>query len=306
MKKKEKKSRGRPIDGIFLLDKPKGITSNAALQAVKAMFFVQKAGHTGSLDPLATGMLPICFGEATKFSQYLLNADKTYEVIAKLGERTDTCDSEGTVIETKPVNISKEQILKVLPQFRGETMQIPSMFSALKHKGEPLYKLARQGIEIEREARPIMIYKLELLDLTDDRFTLTVHCSKGTYVRNLVDDIGQVLGCGAHVVELRRLGVAGFTTNQMITMEQLESFKKAEAFAQMDALLLPMSSALDHLPVITLSEVAAFQLMQGNPVQVFKAPAHGFVRLHNHLEKFIGIGEMQNDGKVAPRRLIET
>lgn len=306
MRKKEKKNRGRAIDGIFLLDKPKGVTSNAALQAAKAIFFAQKAGHTGSLDPLATGMLPICFGEATKFSQYLLNADKTYEVTAKLGERTDTCDSEGTVIETKPINVSKAQMLKSLEKFRGETMQVPSMFSALKHKGEPLYKLARQGIEVEREARPITIYNLELLDFSDDYFRLSVHCSKGTYVRNLVDDIGQVLGCGAHVVELRRLGVAGFTTDQMTTMEQLENLKKSEAFAQMDKLLLPMTSALEHLPVIQLSETAAFQLLQGNPVQVFKAPAHGFVRLHNQQQKFIGIGEMLDDGKVAPRRLIET
>ena len=301
---KKQHLRGRPIDGIFLLNKPKGISSNAALQTVKALYFAQKAGHTGSLDPIATGMLPICFGEATKFSQYLLNADKHYQVTAQLGVRTDTCDTEGQVIETKTIETTQTELEKVLENFRGDILQIPSMFSALKHKGQPLYKLARQGIEVEREARPIKIYELQLIDFTADSFSLDVRCSKGTYIRNLVDDIGQALGCGAHVTALHRLGVAGFQAEQMIDIPALETSKHAEAFKEMDELLLPMSSALVHLPILALSEVASFQLQQGNAVQVFKAPTAGFVRLQNSRQEFIGIGEIQEDGKVAPRRLI--
>ncbi len=196
------------------------------------------------------------------------------------------------------------QLETSLDNFRGDIMQVPSMFSALKHKGQPLYKLARQGIEIEREARPVKIYELCLIDFTEETFSLDVKCSKGTYIRNLVDDLGELLGCGAHVIELRRLGVAGFTADQMVTVEQIEAMKHAEQFAEMDQLLLPMTSALQHLPILNLSEVASFQLQQGNPVQVFKAPSDGFVRLHDNHERFIGIGEMQDDGKVAPRRLV--
>lgn len=297
-------SRGRKVNGIFLLDKPQGITSNGALQAVKALFFAQKAGHTGSLDPLATGMLPICFGEATKFSQYLLNADKHYQSVAKLGIRTDSADSEGAIIETRPVNVTQQQLNDVLKNFRGEISQVPSMFSALKHQGQPLYKLARQGIEVEREARKVQIHSLELLSFSGDEFSIDVKCSKGTYIRNLVEDIGEALGCGAHVIGLRRISVANFDAAQMISMEQLEHMKHTEVFQEMDELLLPMSSALQHLPTLTLSSLSAVQLKQGNPVQVFKAPSNGFVQLYTNDNQFIGIGEMQEDGKVAPRRLV--
>ncbi|MBX9705895.1 MAG: tRNA pseudouridine(55) synthase TruB [Gammaproteobacteria bacterium] len=303
---KPRKARGRSIDGILLLDKPRGISSNAALQAVKAMYFAQKAGHTGSLDPIADGMLPLCFGEATKFSQYLLDADKYYRVTATLGIRTNSADTEGEVIATKPVNVTLAQLETVLEKFRGAIEQVPSMFSALKHQGQPLYKLARQGIEVERAARPVMIHELQLIQFEGDQLTLEVKCSKGTYVRNLIDDIGEALGCGAHVTALRRLGVAGFKAEQMVTLSQIEEMKQGEQFVEMDQLLLPMASALEHLPSVTLSEVAALQLQQGNPVQIFKAPSNGYVQLYSKNQQFIGIGEIQDDGKIAPRRLVST
>jgi tRNA pseudouridine55 synthase len=301
---KRRNVRGRDISGVFLLDKPKGISSNAALQTVKALYFAKKAGHTGSLDPIATGMLPICFGEATKFSQFLLDADKHYHVQAQLGVRTDSCDAEGKVVETKAVDVSEQQILACLENFRGDIKQVPSMFSALKHNGKPLYKLARQGIEIEREARPVSIHELELLTFENDTFSLNVKCSKGTYIRNLVDDIGQALGCGAHVVELRRLGVAGFTAGQMLTISQLEQMKQAEQFQAMDNLLLPITSTLQHLPVIHLPQIASFQLKQGSAVQISDAPTSGFMRLIDSDNNFIGIGTIDDEGKVAPRRLV--
>lgn len=217
-----RRKRGRDITGILLLDKPTDITSNKALQQAKFLYFAAKAGHTGALDPIATGVLPICFGEATKFSQYLLNADKKYRVTAKLGEKTTTADREGEVIESKPVDVTEEQLVKVLQQFKGTISQVPSMYSALKKDGVPLYKLARKGIEVERDAREVDIYSLELVTFSDDEFVLDVHCSKGTYVRNLVEDIGDELGCGAHVLELRRTAVGDFNLGQTVTLAHLE------------------------------------------------------------------------------------
>ncbi|MFT4993975.1 MAG: tRNA pseudouridine55 synthase, partial [Paraglaciecola sp.] len=194
-----RKRKGRAIDGILLLDKPLGISSNHALQRVKRLFFAAKAGHTGALDPLATGMLPICLGEATKFSQFLLEADKTYLVTAKLGVRTTTSDADGDIVETKVVNVSQAQLDSACEQFRGPIKQVPSMFSALKHQGKPLYFYARQGIEIDRPARDITIFSLSVSRFEGDEVDMQVHCSKGTYIRSLVDDIGQILGCGAFV-----------------------------------------------------------------------------------------------------------
>ena len=218
---RRRRFKGRDVHGIILLDKPGGITSNDALQQVKRIYNAAKAGHTGALDPLATGMLPICFGEATKFSQFLLDADKRYQVTARLGVRTDTSDSEGSVDSVRPVDVNEDQLAQALDKFRGDIMQVPSMFSALKHQGRPLYEYAREGIEIEREARPITIYSLELKAFSGEEISLEVHCSKGTYIRSLIDDLGELLGCGAHVIQLRRTQVASYPNDKMLNLEKL-------------------------------------------------------------------------------------
>src|SRR5690554_4615364 len=222
---------------MVLIDKPTGITSNRVVQIVRRLFNANSAGHTGALDPLATGMLPVCLGEATKFSQLMLEADKAYRVVAKLGERTDTSDADGTVVERHPVNITKEVLLAALPQFRGDIQQVPSMFSALKYEGKPLYEYARAGKTVSRKARDITVYSLELVAFTGDTATLDVQCSNGTYIRTIVDDLGQVLGCGAHVQQLRRTGIEKFPVDKMITLEQLEA---AAESGPPDSLLLPM------------------------------------------------------------------
>ncbi len=300
---KEKKD----INGILLLDKPQGLTSNAALQQVKRLFNARKAGHTGSLDPLATGMLPICFGEATKFSDYLLNADKTYETTAQLGSRTTTADAEGDIIEEKPVaDYSIEFFEECLAKFRGPIEQIPSMYSALKLNGQPLYKLARQGIDVERKARPVEIFELQLLERQPEQLRLFVHCSKGTYVRNLVEDLGESLGCGAHVLQLRRLSVGPYQQARMITMDQLQHTVENND-AQLEALILPVDTAVSHWPIVQLSESAAFYIRNGQAVRVAEAATgNGWVRLVvNETQQFLGIGEILDDGRIAPRRLVQ-
>ena len=296
----------RKINGILLLDKPIGLTSNAALQEIKYLYFAQKAGHTGSLDPLATGMLPICFGEATKFSQYLLDSDKSYTVKAKLGERTTTSDAEGEIVSTREVpTLSQKQIDKVLDQFRGEIKQIPSMFSALKYQGRPLYQYAREGIEIPREARPVTVYQLTLTDYEDPVVTLTMRVSKGTYVRTIVDDLGELLGCGAHVIELRRTSVCGFAENEMITLDQIEQMKEEKHFQAMDDLLMPPEIAVAHWPEVNVGANLEFYLRQGSPVLIPNLPDEcQWLRLASQQGAFIGIGERLDDGRVAPRRLI--
>lgn len=300
-----RRKRGRDITGILLLDKPTDITSNKALQQAKFLYFAAKAGHTGALDPIATGVLPICFGEATKFSQYLLNADKKYRVTAKLGEKTTTADREGEVIESKPVDVTEEQLVKVLQQFKGTISQVPSMYSALKKDGVPLYKLARKGIEVERNAREVDIYSLELVSFTGDQFVLDVHCSKGTYVRNLVEDIGDELGCGAHVLELRRTAVGDFNLEQTVSLAQLEELKQADAKLEMDELLLPVEQALSHMPLVQLTDDEAYYIRLGQAVQIAGVPVEGSVGLLND-NQFIGVGVINDDGKVAPSRLIRT
>ncbi|MCW8856476.1 MAG: tRNA pseudouridine(55) synthase TruB [Kangiella sp.] len=300
-----RRKRGRDITGILLLDKPTDITSNKALQQTKFLYFAAKAGHTGALDPIATGVLPICFGEATKFSQYLLNADKKYRVTAKLGEKTTTSDREGEVIESKPVNVTESQLVKVLQQFKGTISQTPSMYSALKKDGVPLYKLARQGIEVERDAREVAIYSLELVSFGGEEFVLDVHCSKGTYVRNLVEDIGDELDCGAHVLELRRTAVGDFGLEQAVTMAHLEELKQADAKLEMDELLLPVEQVLKHMPSIQLSDDQSYYIRLGQAVQIPGSPIDGSVCLV-HNSQFIGVGTIDDDGKVAPTRLIRT
>ncbi len=303
---------GRPVDGIVLLDKPSGITSNGALQQVKRIFFAEKAGHTGALDPLATGMLPICFGEATKFSQFLLDSDKRYRVVAKLGERTNTSDSDGEVVETRDVNVNLEQLEGFVAGFRGETMQVPSMFSALKYEGKPLYEYARAGIEVPREARKITVYEISLLRFEGDEIEMEVHCSKGTYIRTIVDDLGEMLGCGAHVTALRRIGVSHYPVERMVTLEQLEELleQAREQGIQprelLDPLLLPLDSAVQDLEEVNLLPAVASYVLQGQAVQAANAPSEGQARMTMGEERtFIGVGEIDADGMIAPKRLVK-
>ena len=304
----KRRLRGRPLNGIILLDKPLEMSSNKALQQVKGLYFAQKAGHTGSLDPLATGMLPICFGEATKFSQFLLDADKHYQVTAQLGVRTNTCDSEGEVIATaETATINHQLIEAVLEKFRGTIEQIPSMFSALKHQGVPLYKLARKGIEVERRARTVIISLLSILAFEPSKahLTLDVKCSKGTYIRNLVDDIGQALGCGAHVIALRRLSVSHFDATKMLSLTKLEALRQQQAFAALDALLLPLENISQSLPQLRLTSAAAFRLRQGQLITHQQIQTTGLVSLSVKNEGFIGIGEISADGILQAKRLLK-
>nr|WP_246562497.1 tRNA pseudouridine(55) synthase TruB [Rickettsiella endosymbiont of Dermanyssus gallinae] len=293
----------RAINGILLLDKPQGITSNQALQTVKRLFAAKKAGHTGSLDPLATGLLPLCFGEATKFSQFLLEADKSYWVSARLGIKTKTGDAEGGVIEERAIPSSCfDQLESVLSTFRGPILQIPPMFSALKFKGKPLYELARQGITVERSAREVTVHALTLLGTTADSIELEIKCTKGTYIRTLIEDIGEALGCGAYVQGLRRLSVGNYNETGMISLQQLEAFTQEER----DRYLLPLDSLLHTWPCIKLSQAAVYYLYRGQAILLPNISEKGWVRLvHTVNDQFIGVGEVLEDGRVAPRRLIE-
>lgn len=293
----------RPVNGILLLDKPTGESSNRILQKVKRIFTAKKAGHTGSLDPLASGMLPICFGEATKFSQFLLESDKTYEVTAQLGVRTTTSDSEGEAVSERPVpTFSIEQLNTALDQFRGETNQVPSMFSALKYQGQPLYKLARQGITVDRPSRPINVYRLELLNFDGNSVELLIHCSKGTYVRTIVDDFGELLGCGAHVTKLRRLTVGAYVSEQMISMQQLEN--DLDNNEVLDRYLLPFETAVDCLPKVELTESMVRQLHQGQSIILPATTVRGLVRVISQGGYFVGVGEILEDACLVSRRLI--
>ncbi|MBK1717515.1 tRNA pseudouridine(55) synthase TruB [Thiocystis violacea] len=298
---------GRPVTGILLLDKPLGLTSNDALQRVKRYYRAAKAGHTGSLDPLATGLLPCCLGDSTKFSAFLLDADKRYRVRVRLGVTTTTADAEGEVVETVPVEgITEERVRQVLLQFLGGIDQLPPMYSAVKHQGQRLYKLARQGIEVERQPRRIQIHALDLLDCAPPEIELDVHCSKGTYVRTLAEDIGRELGCGGHVSALRRTGVGPYDETAMpfVSIEQVAALAEEETPAGLDALLLPLDTALGHWPSVRLSADAAFYLQQGQAVLVPQAPTEGLVRLYDQSSRFLGVGEILDDGKVQPKRLI--
>lgn len=295
---------GRPVNGVVLLDKPVGQTSNQALQAVKRVFGAQKAGHTGSLDPLASGMLPICLGEATKLSGFLLDADKHYQVSCKLGELTSTGDAEGEVVARNPVpDLNGDQIERVLCQFRGEIEQTPPMYSALKHRGRRLYELARAGVEVEREPRRIHIRRLDLLQHGGDELALDVHCSKGTYVRTLVVDIGEALGCGAHVSALRRLGVEPYLDCEMATPETLERLS-SEGRERLDELIRAPDSAVQAWPQVRLNEDMARFVRHGQPVLVPRAPLAGWVRMYQGDASFIGVGVIDDNGRVAPRRIV--
>ncbi|MBX8486728.1 MULTISPECIES: tRNA pseudouridine(55) synthase TruB [Pseudomonas syringae group] len=297
----------RNVSGIILLDKPLGFTSNAALQKVRWLLNAEKAGHTGSLDPLATGVLPLCFGEATKFSQYLLDSDKSYETLMQLGKTTTTADSEGEVLQTRPVTVGREDIEAVLPDFRGQISQIPPMYSALKRDGQPLYKLARAGEVVEREPRSVTIARLELLACeSSETARLSVDCSKGTYIRTLVEDIGEKLGCGAYVAELRRTQAGPFNLSQTVTLEELEQVHADGGNEAVDRFLMPSDSGLLHWPLLQFSEHSSFYWLHGQPVRAPDAPKFGMVRVQDHEGRFIGIGEVSEDGRIAPRRLIRS
>ena len=298
-----RRQKGRAIDGVLLLDKPIGLTSNQALQRVKRLFDARKAGHTGSLDPLASGLLPVCLGQATKVSGFLLDARKRYQVTARLGQRTDTGDADGQVVEEQPVPpLSDDAVKRVLAQFAGLQKQVPPMYSAIKHQGQRLYKLARRGIEIERQPRQIEIYGLELLSLEADALELDVACSKGTYVRTLIEDIARALGTVAHVTVLRRLGVGPYAEGRMYKLEELEALAE-QGMERLDDVLLPVDSALDHWPSVELGADSAYYLMQGQAVMAPGAPSSGKVRLYDEGHGFLGIGEVKLDGRVAPTRL---
>ena len=307
-RRKPRQPRGRDVTGILLLDKPAGMTSNGALQATKRIFGAAKAGHTGALDPLATGVLPLCFGEATKFSQYLLDSNKRYWTELRLGVSTESGDADGEIIDTRAVPPLTEALLdEALKAFRGDILQVPSMYSALKHQGQPLYKLARQGITVEREARPVTIFENRLLGFESDRITLDIACSKGTYVRSIAEDLGEALGCGAHVTALRRTAVGPFSIDNAITPGQLERAREEGGFEAVDAFLLPLAAGVGHFPEVLLPEATAYYLSKGQAVQVPGAPREGWVRLmlkENPEPTFLGMGEVIDDGRIAPRRLV--
>lgn len=304
MARRPKKKQGySDIDGILLLDKPLGISSNKALQAAKNIFKAHKAGHTGSLDPLATGLLPVCFGEATKYSSYLLDSSKTYRAVCQLGVTTTTADGEGEIIRNEEVTVLRPRVDEVVEQFIGKILQIPPMHSAVKHEGERLYKLARQGIEVERKSREIEIYKLEIISFEDNLLEIDVHCSKGTYIRTLAEDIGNELGCGAYLKSLVRTGVQPFWDEKSYTLDELEAMQDDES-TSLESILQPIEAALTDWPDINLTHDLTFYLLQGQPVQVPRSPTHGYVRLIDESKGFIGLGHILSDGRVAPKRML--
>lgn len=303
--------RGRDVHGVLLLDKPQGASSNDVLQKVKRLYNANRAGHTGALDPLATGMLPVCLGEATKFSQYLLDSDKRYRVVARLGQRTDTSDADGQIVEERPVNFSAVQLAQALERFRGESRQIPSMYSALKYQGRKLYEYAREGIEVPRESRSITVYELLFLRHEGNELELEIHCSKGTYIRTIIDDLGEILGCGAHVIYLRRLAVSRYPIERMVTLEQLQGLvaqaqqQNIEASTLLDPLLMPMDSPAADFPVVNLLPAVASYFKNGQPVRVANLQVRGLVRVTEGDEaRFIGMAEADDEGRVAPKRLV--
>ncbi|MDT3670292.1 MAG: tRNA pseudouridine(55) synthase TruB [Aromatoleum sp.] len=290
----------RIVDGVLLLDKPQGMTSNAALQTARRLLNAAKAGHTGTLDPMATGLLPLTFGEATKFSQMLLDADKEYEATVRLGIETDTGDAEGTQTVTAPVDVTEDAIRSALGRLTGEIEQVPPMYSALKRDGRPLYEYARAGIEVERAARKVTIHALELLAVGPDSFRFRVACSKGTYVRTLAIDLGRILGCGGHLSALRRTRIGPFSIGLATTLDALE----AAAPEQRDRLLAPADALVVHLPRVELDGAQAALLLQGRVLAV-PAGNGGLARIYAE-ERFLGLGERTADGKLCAKRLVST
>lgn len=330
-----RKRKGRLINGILLVDKPPQVSSNHVVQRVKRIFKAAKAGHTGALDPLATGLLPVCLGEATKFSQFLLNADKSYFVTAKLGQRTDTSDADGEVVETRPVNVNETDIKKAIESFVGPIKQVPSMFSALKHEGKPLYYYARQGITIQRPARDITIHNIEWVSLIGDELSLNVSSSKGTYIRTLIDDLGQMLGCGAHVIVLRRTAVAHYKASQMITFDALDKLidivdaetqnaatqnaatpladtpsPQSADFSRLDNLLLPMDTPIKDMPMVQLADQDTLYFQQGRDIKVNTKPTENsddeqLVRVYQSSSMlFLGVASIDTSNTIHPKRVV--
>lgn len=305
---KARPRKGSPINGVVLLNKSEGMSSNHALQRVKRLYNAQKAGHTGALDPLATGLLPICLGEATKFSQYLLDADKAYRVHAQLGVRTTTSDSEGEVVGTAPVNVNETQIRSAVNQFIGTQQQSPSIYSALKYEGKPLYYYARRGIDVPRKTRTITLHEIEFIGLQDNVLELQVSCSKGTYIRTLIDDLGQLLGCGAHVVRLHRNAVAKLDNSSMLTLEQLEQLQQSNALA---TALHSVDCLLQELPEQQISRTEARDMLHGQAVVNRLDPdfevaqqARMVCQRQDDGRQFIGVGSLRADGMFWPKRVV--
>lgn len=295
--------KGRNLTGIIIIDKPTGRSSNHVLQQVKRLFDAKKAGHTGSLDPLATGVLPICLGEATKVSSYLLDGDKRYQVTCQLGVTTDSGDSDGKVVaELLVPEITEKSLLALLPRFMGQQQQVPPMYSALKFQGQPLYKLARQGIEVERKSRTVMIHDIILISHTLDSFTLEVSCSKGTYIRTLVEDISLAMNTGGHVIMLRRIESAGYAIAQSVSIESLEKIAE-QGLAALDELLLPTEHALPSWPSVEADDQQVIALRMGQQIQVKQAYESGQIRLFDRLGRFLGLGEMSETGTISPKRV---
>ncbi len=300
---RSRRSRSQPIDGLLLLNKPAGLTSNQALQRVKRLLNARKAGHTGSLDPAATGMLPLCFGEATKVCAFLLDADKTYRVTAKLGTGTDTGDATGTVVESADVPpMTAEEWNAVLQGFRGESLQVPPMYSALKQDGKRLYELARKGETVVREPRPIRIHAIELLEAAGNRVVFRVRCSKGTYVRSLVEDIARAAGTVAHTARLHRETVADFRAEEMVDLEAVEQ-AVLEGPGKLRERLMPPDRALTGLPEVHLDAPAAERFCGGQPVAAGEFGSAGLARVYGEEHLFLGVGELLGEGRVAPRRV---
>lgn len=312
MARRRQRPRGRPVDGILILNKPQGITSNDALQQVKYLYYAAKAGHTGSLDPLATGVLPICLGEATKFTQFLLEADKTYQSTFCLGVATETGDSDGETVGSNDASaVTQAQLEQAIEAFRGEIKQVPSMYSALKHNGQPLYKLARQGITVEREARDAHIYSYEILAFRPGEkaeLDVEISCSKGTYIRTLAEDLGKAVGCGAHVLRLHRTVAGPFREEESITLEQLEVLREGKRGEDLDFLLKPLDAAVSDAIAVELTESMAWYFRQGQAVmspEVYRQSEEGdIVRIFHTDGGFMGVGEVLDDGRVKPRRLV--
>ena len=290
----------RQLDGVLLFDKPLELSSNVAMQKVRRLFNAEKAGHTGTLDPLATGLLPVCFGEATKFTHSLLDADKRYRATVRLGQRTTTGDAEGEVIETRAVAVEEAQVLAAMDSFMGEIEQLPPMHSAIKHQGKPLYEYIRRGETVERELRTVFIHELELERLDGNELEFSVLCSKGTYVRTLAEDIGEALGCGGHLIALRRTGIGNFSLDDAYTLNQLEKMDES----QRDACLMPLDSLVNDLPRLELDGIQANRLAQGQRLGLKDTHPDGKRRLYAE-GRFIGLGDLTG-GRLSPSRLLSS
>ena len=299
-----RRDKGRDVSGIVLLDKPVRMGSNEALQIVKRFYHAKKAGHTGSLDQLASGLLPVCLGEATKMSGFLLDADKRYRSVFRLGEKTTTGDAEGEVIETGSVEgISRSDVERVLAEFRGTIQQIPPMHSAVKHQGQRLYQLARQGVVVERKPRTVTVHELRLIEYRGALLEVEIFCSKGTYIRTLAEDVGERLACGGRVENLRRTGSGPFDETGMVSLERLRE-SADRGIEVLDAHLLPMDFAVAEWPEVNLTDDVAYYLCRGQAVLVPRAPTAGWVRIYGSERRFLGVGEVLDDGRIAPRRLV--